>query len=77
VSRTRPWLISFSTEALPYLERTPVIFRRNLFWSQNWNDFRSGPRFLQLMDKIGCANEYKVARETLSKMLAQQSTAKK
>jgi adenylate cyclase len=64
-------------EALPYLERTPVIFRRNLYWGQNWDHWRNDPRFLQLMVKIGCASQYKIARETLSRMLAQQSAAKK
>jgi adenylate cyclase len=63
-------------EALPYLERTPVVFRRNLFWSQNWNEWRDDSRFLQLMVKLGCANEYKVARETLSRMLKEQDTKK-
>jgi tetratricopeptide (TPR) repeat protein len=63
-------------EALPYLERTPVVFRRNLFWSQNWDEWRDDPRFLQLMVKLGCANEYKVARQTLSRMLKEQDTKK-
>jgi adenylate cyclase len=63
-------------EALPYLERTPVVFHRNLFWSGNWDEWREDPRFSQLMVKLGCANEYTLARQTLSRMLAEQGTRK-
>jgi TolB-like protein/Tfp pilus assembly protein PilF len=63
-------------EALPYLERLPVVFRRNLFWSQNWDEWRDDPRFPQLLAKLGCADEYKVARQTLSRMLRERATSK-
>ncbi len=63
-------------EALPFLERSPVLIRRNFFWGGNWDEWRSDPRFLQLMEKLGCANEYTVARQTLSRMLKERSAAK-
>jgi len=63
-------------EALPYLERSPVLIRRNFFWSENWDEWRSDPRFLSLMEKLGCANEYTVARQTLSRMLKERGAAK-
>jgi TolB-like protein/tetratricopeptide (TPR) repeat protein len=63
-------------EALPYLERSPVLIRRNFFWSENWDEWRGDPRFLALMEKLGCANEYTVARQTLSRMLKERRAAK-
>ena len=63
-------------EALPYLERSPVLIRRNFFWGENWDEWRGDPRFLPLMEKLGCANEYTVARQTLSRMLKERGAAK-
>ena len=60
-------------EALPYLERTPHMPRRRLFWDPMWDQWRDDPRFQQLMVKLGCAAEYKVARETLARMLKEQA----
>jgi tetratricopeptide (TPR) repeat protein len=57
-------------EALPHLERSGVMTRRNLFWDPVFDRFRDDPRFPQLMVKLGCAVEYKTARETLQRMQA-------
>jgi hypothetical protein len=34
-----------------------------------WDPSRDDPRFQQLMVKLGCVEEYKVARVTLARML--------
>jgi TolB-like protein/Tfp pilus assembly protein PilF len=49
-------------EALPFLESIPVTARRALFWQQIFDPVRDDPRFHQLLRKIGCAEDYAVAR---------------
>jgi len=61
-------------EAMPYLERTPRGIQSLFFWNPVWDRWRDDPRFLRLMEKIGCMEEYKVARATLARM---QQAAKK
>ncbi len=63
-------------EALPFLERTPVTPTRWLYWDPIWDQWRDDPRFLQLLVKLGRAEEYKVARETLARMLKEQAGKK-
>ena len=55
-------------EALPFLERTPTQPIRYLYWDERWDPWREDPRFLQLMAKLGRAEEYKVARATLARL---------
>ena len=62
-------------EAMPYLERTPPGVNSIYFWNPIWDRWRDDPRFLRLMEKLGCMAEYKVARATLKRM--QQEAAKK
>ncbi len=63
-------------EALPHLEHTPSISRRRLYWDAIWDPWRQDLRFQQLMVKLGCVEEYKVARETLARMLKEQAAKK-
>lgn len=55
-------------EALPFLERMPVIGRRSFFWHSFWDHWREDARFHQLLEKIGCAEDYQVARAELVRM---------
>ncbi len=55
-------------EALPYLEETPQSHLRRLYWDSIWDPWRNDPRFKQLSEKLGCVEEYKLARETLARM---------
>jgi tetratricopeptide (TPR) repeat protein len=61
-------------EALPYLERMPSNVRRRLYWDAIWDPWRDDPRFQQLLVKLGCVEEYKVARATLERMLKENPT---
>ncbi len=63
-------------EALPFLERTPHVARRILFWSGLFDRYRTDARFERLMATLGCLDDYKRARETLARV-RQQSPAKK
>jgi TolB-like protein/Tfp pilus assembly protein PilF len=62
--------------ALPYLERTPAVIRRRLYWDTMWDAWRDDPRFTQLMEKLDCVAEYKTARETLSRMIQENEAPK-
>jgi TolB-like protein/Tfp pilus assembly protein PilF len=62
-------------EAAPYLERTLPIMRYVFYWDPMWDEWRDDPRFQQLLVKLDCAEEYKVARETLVR-LQQERKAK-
>jgi hypothetical protein len=42
----------------------------------NIGRFAEALPFLPLMEKLGCANEYTVARQTLSRMLKERGAAK-
>jgi len=61
-------------EALPFLEGTCGALKLDLYWDQMWDPWRGDPRFQQLMLKLNCAEEYKVARATLARMLKEQGS---
>ena len=63
-------------EAKPYLERTPPGMCEIFFWNPMWDRWRDDPRFLGLLEKLGCMTEYKVARATLARMLKEQAAKK-
>ena len=63
-------------EALPLLEQTPFVLRREFYWGTMFDPWRDDPRFQKLMAKFGYAEEYKVARATLARMLREQAAAK-
>ena len=55
-------------EALPFLQHTPSVMVRHIYWDTMWDPWREDPRFLQLMAGFGRTEEYKVARATLARM---------
>ena len=59
-------------EALPYLERTPMVVQREMFWLRSFDTWRDDPRFKQLMAKLGRTEEYKIARASMAQMLKEQ-----
>jgi serine/threonine-protein kinase len=59
------------SEAEPLLEKTPSTLHYLYYWDPLWDSWRDDPRFLRLMEKLGCMDEYKVARATLSRMQRQ------
>jgi tetratricopeptide (TPR) repeat protein len=63
-------------EAYPLLEKIHTIFLQQLYWAPAFDPVRDTPRFRQLLEKLGCAAEYKVARETLARMLKEQEAKK-
>ena len=62
-------------EALPFLERTSGAMKTDLYWDPMWDPWRDDPRFPQLMAKLNCAEQYKIARATLARMLREQEPA--
>src|SRR6185436_3497059 len=55
-------------EVWPFLQRTPRGNALNLlYYSPLFDAVRDDPRFQQLLAKLGCAEEYKVGRETLTR----------
>jgi len=63
-------------EAMPYLERTPPGMCEIFFWNPMWDRWREDPRFTRLLEKLGCIEEYKVARATQARMLKEQEAKK-
>jgi TolB-like protein len=61
-------------EALPFLEATPAVLQSRLYFHPLWDPVRTDARFHQLLAKLGCETEYKVGRETLAKILLENST---
>jgi tetratricopeptide (TPR) repeat protein len=55
-------------EALPYLGRTPVVLFRSFFWEEIWAPWRQDARFRELLVKLGCADEFQIARATQARM---------
>jgi serine/threonine protein kinase/TolB-like protein/Tfp pilus assembly protein PilF len=62
-------------EAVPFLEHSPVILFRSLYWEEIWDPWREDPRFQALLVKLGCAEEYKVARASLARLAPAQAAA--
>ena len=63
-------------EGLPQLEHMPDIVQSRLYWHPMLDSVRDTPAFQQLIVKFNCVSEYKVARETLSRMLKEQEAKK-
>ena len=61
-------MLGREAEAYPLLEKFPTIFWQQLYWEPAFDPVRDTPRFQQLLEKLGCAAEYKVARETLGRI---------
>ena len=59
-------------EALPFLAQTPPVMKRAIYWDTMFDPYRDDPRFQQLLAKLNCVEEYKVARETLARLLKEQ-----
>ncbi len=71
------WLLRGEPErGMELLEKTPTIFRGQLYWDPVFDSVRDTPRFDRLMAKLGCTEEYRVARATLAR-LVQESGAKR
>ncbi len=71
------WLLRGELErGMELLEKTPTIFRGQLYWDPVFDSVRDTPRFDRLMAKLGCTEEYRVARATLAR-LVQESGAKR
>ncbi|MBI5771430.1 MAG: TIR domain-containing protein [Verrucomicrobia bacterium] len=56
-------------QALRLLETTPTIFQQQLYWDPVFDSVRDTPRFRQLLEKLGCVEQYTVARETQARLL--------
>jgi tetratricopeptide (TPR) repeat protein len=57
--------------ALPALQALPPSTTDHLFWGVLFDSVRNDPRFLAWVARQPCAAEYRVARETLTRMLRQ------
>ena len=56
-------------EGLPQLASMPVIVQNRIYWHPMFDPVRDTPEFQQLLVKVNCVEEYKVARATLARML--------
>ena len=63
-------------EALPLLKPFPPGSQDRLYWSPMFDPVREDPRFLRKVEELGVAAEYKVARETLARMIKEQAAKK-
>jgi tetratricopeptide (TPR) repeat protein len=63
-------------EAVPFLERTPAIVRYLYYWDPIWDAWRNDPKFKQLLVKLECADQYRVAREALARLQAKPGANK-
>ena len=48
----------------------------SLYWAPMWDSLRDDVQFQRWLVTIGCAAEYKVARETQARMLKEQAAKK-
>jgi tetratricopeptide (TPR) repeat protein len=62
--------------AYPLLEKTPPIFMQQIYWDPLFDPLRDTPRFQQLLVKLDCVEEYKVARATQARLLQEQGMKK-
>jgi serine/threonine protein kinase/tetratricopeptide (TPR) repeat protein len=63
-------------EALPYLEHTPAVAARGLFWDPMWDAWRNDPRFTALMVKLKRLEDYKVARAVVGRIAPRADVSK-
>jgi hypothetical protein len=63
-------------EGLAGLENAPTVVQGRLYWLPMLDPVCDTPEFRQLLVKLGCAEKYKVARETLARMLKEQAAGK-
>ncbi len=63
-------------EAIPKLKEFPGGAEDRLFWSAVFDDIREDPRFTRKVAELPQAEDYRVARETLARMLKEQATKK-
>ncbi len=61
-------------EGLTLLAHTPPSMVAILFWDARFDSIRDDPAFQQLIAKLGRVADYKIARETLARMLPEQNT---
>ncbi len=64
------------TDGLPELNNLPAIASNRLYWNPMFDPVRDTPAFQQLLVKLNCVEEYKVARATLARMLKEQAAKK-
>ncbi len=69
-------MLGQTEKAYPLLEKTPAIFWQQLYWDPVFDAARPTTRFQQLLEKLGCAEEYKVARVTHARLLRENGTGK-
>ena len=56
-------------KAWPLLEKCPPIFLQSLYWEPVFDPVRGTPRFRQLLEKLGCAEQYRVARAAQARLV--------
>ena len=61
-------------EALPFLKQTSPTFFARFHFQTLWDDVRDDPHFIQLIEQLGCAAEYRTGRATLALMLRDRET---
>jgi hypothetical protein len=65
-----------AAEAYPFLERATLIMRNIVFWEPMLDPLRDNPSFQQVLAKLDCTEEYKVARTALARMLKERESSK-
>ncbi len=63
-------------EGLPQLATMPVIVQNRIYWHPLFDPVRDTPEFQQLLVKLNCVEQYKVARATLARMLKEPEAKK-
>ncbi|MBI4626597.1 MAG: TIR domain-containing protein [Verrucomicrobia bacterium] len=64
-------------EALMPMKQAPQRgWNGTVYWDVRWDPVREDPRFRRMLVELKCVEEYKVARETLARMLKEQSAKK-
>jgi tetratricopeptide (TPR) repeat protein len=63
-------------EALQYLRTLNSTALISVYWNPMWDSLREDAQFQQWLVTIGCAEQYKLARETQARMLKEQAGRK-